>query len=273
MFDQTKETTLNGKLKELQWTNPHIWVQVMAPDPATGKDVEWSIEGGSPNNLARKGWSRNVDEGGRRRRRRDSSAQERRAWRQPGQGHRQRPADPELGVGRPQQGCAASLAFGPLPSGGRSLRAIIRRLRARIMSTPSSVVITRLERDRPSVARTTTLPGRGVAATAAAFLIWGLFPLYIVGLSSVSALQITAHRVAWSCVFVLALLAFRRELGSIAEAVKRPGVLLRLAGSAILVSVNWLAFVVGREQQPDRRSEPRVLHQPAAQRGAGDPRY
>jgi chloramphenicol-sensitive protein RarD len=82
-----------------------------------------------------------------------------------------------------------------------------------------------------------------VAATAAAFLIWGLFPLYIVGLSSVSALQITAHRVVWSCVFVLALLAFRRELGSIGQALQRPGVLLRLAGSAILVSLNWLAFV------------------------------
>jgi hypothetical protein len=64
MFDQSKEVTLEGTLKELQWTNPHIWVQVMAKDPATGKDVEWSIEGGSPNNLARKGWSRNVMKAG-----------------------------------------------------------------------------------------------------------------------------------------------------------------------------------------------------------------
>ena len=59
MFDNKQEMTLNGTVKELQWTNPHIWVQVMAKDPATGKDVEWSIEGSSPNNLARKGWSRN----------------------------------------------------------------------------------------------------------------------------------------------------------------------------------------------------------------------
>ncbi len=64
MFDQAKETTLNGTLKELQWTNPHIWVQVMVKDPATGKDVEWSIEGGSPNNLARKGWTRNAMKAG-----------------------------------------------------------------------------------------------------------------------------------------------------------------------------------------------------------------
>ncbi len=59
MFDNRQEKTVTGTLKELQWTNPHIWVQVMVRDPATGKDVEWSIEGGSPNNLSRKGWSRN----------------------------------------------------------------------------------------------------------------------------------------------------------------------------------------------------------------------
>jgi uncharacterized protein DUF6152 len=64
MFDQTKEVTLDGTLKELQWTNPHIWVQVMAKDPASGKDVEWSIEGGSPNGLSRRGWSRNMMKAG-----------------------------------------------------------------------------------------------------------------------------------------------------------------------------------------------------------------
>ncbi len=64
MFDQTKEVTLDGTLKELQWTNPHIWVQVAAKDPKTGKDVEWSIEGGSPNGLARRGWSRNMMKAG-----------------------------------------------------------------------------------------------------------------------------------------------------------------------------------------------------------------
>jgi hypothetical protein len=58
MFDNKKEVTLNGTVKAFQWTNPHIWVQVMAPD-SSGKLVEWSIEGGSINGLARNGWSRN----------------------------------------------------------------------------------------------------------------------------------------------------------------------------------------------------------------------
>jgi hypothetical protein len=60
MFDNKAEKTLTGTIKEFQWTNPHIWVQVMVKDEATGKDVEWSIEGGSPNNLGRRGWSRNT---------------------------------------------------------------------------------------------------------------------------------------------------------------------------------------------------------------------
>jgi hypothetical protein len=58
MFDNKQEKTLTGTIKEFQWTNPHIWVQVMVPDEA-GKEVEWSVEGGSPNNLGRRGWSRN----------------------------------------------------------------------------------------------------------------------------------------------------------------------------------------------------------------------
>lgn len=56
-FDQTKETTLVGTIKEVQWTNPHIWVQVLVKNPA-GEVVEWSVEGGSPNGLSRQGWKR-----------------------------------------------------------------------------------------------------------------------------------------------------------------------------------------------------------------------
>ena len=57
MFDQEKETKLVGVIKEVQWTNPHIWVQVLVND-ASGKAVEWSIEGGSPNGLSHQGWKR-----------------------------------------------------------------------------------------------------------------------------------------------------------------------------------------------------------------------
>jgi hypothetical protein len=59
-FDQSQEKTLVGTIKEVQWTNPHIWVQVLVKNPATGDVVEWSIEGGSPNGLSRQGWKRST---------------------------------------------------------------------------------------------------------------------------------------------------------------------------------------------------------------------
>ena len=58
MFDTNRELMLEGTVKEFQWTNPHTWVQLLVKDSG-GKEVEWSIEGSSPNNLARFGWTRN----------------------------------------------------------------------------------------------------------------------------------------------------------------------------------------------------------------------
>jgi chloramphenicol-sensitive protein RarD len=84
--------------------------------------------------------------------------------------------------------------------------------------------------------------GGGYAAAIAAFLIWGVFPLYLIGLLSVSAMQITAHRIVWSCVFVLGWLAVRKELGLLWAAVSRDGVLIRLTASAFFIAVNWLGF-------------------------------
>jgi hypothetical protein len=55
MFDSAKETTLQGTVKEFQWTNPHAWVQLLVSGP-DGKSTEWSIECASPNALKRQGW-------------------------------------------------------------------------------------------------------------------------------------------------------------------------------------------------------------------------
>ena len=54
MFDDTKVMELTGTVKELQWANPHIWLQVIVDEK--GKKTEWSLEGGSPNSLSRQGW-------------------------------------------------------------------------------------------------------------------------------------------------------------------------------------------------------------------------
>jgi hypothetical protein len=55
MFDTKRTVTLNGTIKEFQWTNPHSWIEVSVVNDKGGVD-EWSIECGSPNMLSRNGW-------------------------------------------------------------------------------------------------------------------------------------------------------------------------------------------------------------------------
>jgi hypothetical protein len=57
LFDNSKSLTLEGRVKQFQWTNPHTWIQLIVVD-AAGKDAEWSIEGSSAVAMARQGWSR-----------------------------------------------------------------------------------------------------------------------------------------------------------------------------------------------------------------------
>jgi len=54
MFDDAKVFEKKAVVKELQWTNPHVWLQVIIEE--NGTRTEWSLEGGSPNTLSRQGW-------------------------------------------------------------------------------------------------------------------------------------------------------------------------------------------------------------------------
>ncbi len=54
MFDQTRTVTLQGTVKELQWTNPHCYLQVLVP--GQNATAEWSIEMHSPLAMYRMGW-------------------------------------------------------------------------------------------------------------------------------------------------------------------------------------------------------------------------
>jgi chloramphenicol-sensitive protein RarD len=83
----------------------------------------------------------------------------------------------------------------------------------------------------------------GLAAAIGAFVLWGVFPLYLKPLSVVPALQVTAHRIVWCVPLVLTWLALRGELGEVRRALADPGARLRLMASATLVSVNWLTYV------------------------------
>lgn len=58
MFDRDKLITIDGTVKEFQWTNPHILLWVLAS--GKGDSALWAIEGGSPGMLAQVGWSKHL---------------------------------------------------------------------------------------------------------------------------------------------------------------------------------------------------------------------
>src|SRR5271154_1243630 len=87
-----------------------------------------------------------------------------------------------------------------------------------------------------------TTTTKGFAATAAAFAVWGVFPLYFRLLHLVSPFQVIAHRVVWSCAFVLLWMAARGELSMLRAALADRSVAWRLAVTATLITVNWLVY-------------------------------
>jgi chloramphenicol-sensitive protein RarD len=84
---------------------------------------------------------------------------------------------------------------------------------------------------------------KGFIAAATAFAIWGLFPLYFHPLHQVFALQVIAHRVVWSCLFVLVWMAIGGKLVSLRAALTNRSVVWRLAISATLITINWTVYV------------------------------
>jgi chloramphenicol-sensitive protein RarD len=83
----------------------------------------------------------------------------------------------------------------------------------------------------------------GAAAAALAYCLWGIFPLYIKQVASVSPLEIVAHRSVWCLVFILVLLAVLKRFAWLRDALRQPRTLAVFAASALLLSANWLIYV------------------------------
>jgi uncharacterized protein DUF6152 len=58
MFDMTQTVTLTGTVKSYQWTNPHVWIELMVMNPKTNETELWGLEGLSTSIMSRRGWTR-----------------------------------------------------------------------------------------------------------------------------------------------------------------------------------------------------------------------
>ncbi len=55
MFDRDTTLKVTGTVAAFDWTNPHVWLHVNTSDEA-GEAMRWSLELGSPAQIARRGW-------------------------------------------------------------------------------------------------------------------------------------------------------------------------------------------------------------------------
>ncbi|GGG70450.1 EamA family transporter RarD [Corynebacterium pelargi] len=75
-----------------------------------------------------------------------------------------------------------------------------------------------------------------------AYLLWGLFPAYFPLLEPAAPLEIIAHRIIWTLVFMAGVLTFTRRWHELFRA--SPRTWLRLSASGLLIAVNWLVYVI-----------------------------
>ncbi len=83
----------------------------------------------------------------------------------------------------------------------------------------------------------------GAIFGAAAFLIWGISPLYWKTLTAVPALEIVAHRVVWSFVLLMPLILIRKRWKEFLLALTSRRYMAILAATSLFVSCNWLVYI------------------------------
>jgi len=80
-------------------------------------------------------------------------------------------------------------------------------------------------------------------AALAAYILWGLAPIYFKQIQSVSATEIIAHRILWSIPMLAGFLLFREGFGFLQRMRLPFRTILILLVSGTLVATNWLIFV------------------------------
>ena len=83
----------------------------------------------------------------------------------------------------------------------------------------------------------------GLLLGLGAYLLWGVMPLYFKALGHVGSVEIVAHRIVWSLIFLGALAWAVGRWGKVGAALRNRKVALTLAATSILIALNWLIYI------------------------------
>lgn len=83
----------------------------------------------------------------------------------------------------------------------------------------------------------------GIPAALGAYLIWGFLPLYLLLIRDVPPFEFVGWRIIWTLPICLVIVAARRQIAEIMNALASPKVLLTLLLSASLIAINWFVYI------------------------------
>jgi chloramphenicol-sensitive protein RarD len=83
----------------------------------------------------------------------------------------------------------------------------------------------------------------GLIAGVAAFVTWGIVPIYWKILRAIPAGEILAHRFLWTCVFMILLLSWQGRWPEVVGNLRSRRTALFCAGSGIAIAINWFVFI------------------------------
>jgi chloramphenicol-sensitive protein RarD len=83
----------------------------------------------------------------------------------------------------------------------------------------------------------------GIIAALAAYLIWGILPVYFKIVGSVAPTEVLAHRVIWAIPFGAMILLARRQLPEVGRTFADRSKMLWLSVSAFFIAINWFIYI------------------------------
>jgi chloramphenicol-sensitive protein RarD len=95
------------------------------------------------------------------------------------------------------------------------------------------------------LSQTSAPPGaaRGALAATSSFLFWGLVPVYWKQMQSVAAIELIMHRIVWSLLFLLGVLAWQKKFGDLRAAFGQKRLIGLNVLSSLLLAANWTVYV------------------------------
>ncbi|MBR6952406.1 MAG: EamA family transporter RarD [Campylobacter sp.] len=75
------------------------------------------------------------------------------------------------------------------------------------------------------------------------FVMWGIFPIYFKMLEHASALEVLAHRIIWSVVFLLIFIKYKNRIRNLQEIIHNKKTLKTLFITGLFIASNWGIYI------------------------------